>query len=106
MAVGNKGPQQFQGIFDVIPFKATVDLDNAVDAATVAAEITVDGAALGDFALVSFGVDAADLSIDARVTAADTITVTANNNTGGAVNLASTTVTGIVLCPKGVFEGL
>ena len=40
----------------------------------------------------SFGVDAAGLSITAYVSAADVVTIAANNNTGGAVDLASTTI--------------
>jgi len=98
MAVGDKNRRQFLHLFsDAIPFKATVDLDNAADAATVAAEVTVAGAAVGDFVFIAPGVDVADLTLDARVTAADTVTVTVNNNTGGAVNLASQTIKGVVL---------
>jgi len=107
MAVGTKGSRQYQGLFETIPFKATVDLASAADAATVAANIAVAGAEVGDFVRVAIGVDAQDLTVDAQVTAADTVTVTVNNNTGGAVNLASTTITGIVEKPnKSVWDSL
>lgn len=97
MTVGVKAARQYQGIFEeVIPFVATVNLGNAVDAATVSADITVTGAALGDLVRVAIGVDVADLTVDAHVTAANTVTVTVNNNTGTAVNLAETTFKGIV----------
>jgi hypothetical protein len=58
----------------------------------VSQDVTVPGAALGDLALASFGVDVADLHIDAQVTAANTVTLTIVNLTGAAVDLASTTV--------------
>lgn len=107
MAVGTSGPRQFQGLFETIPFKATVNMASAADAETQAADITVAGAELGDLVLVAFGVDVADLTVDAQVTADDTVTVTVNNNTGGAVDLAETTVTGIVLKPnQGVYPSL
>jgi len=103
MAVGTKQAKQFQALFDVIPFTATVDMASAADAETQAANVTVGGAVLGDLVLVAFGVDVADLTVDAQVTAADVVTVTVNNNTGGIVDLASTTVTGIVLSPANGF---
>lgn len=55
-------------------------------------EVTVPGAVLGDFAFVSFDVDVADLVLSANVTAANTVTVSLANNTGGAVDLGSGTV--------------
>ena len=57
-----------------------------------AAEVTVTGAALGDYCLVSFSLDVEDLVLDAQVTAANTVTCILANNTGGAINLESGTV--------------
>ena len=57
-----------------------------------AKEVTVTGAALGDFALASFSLDVTDLTLDAQVTAANTVTCILANNTGGAIDLASGTV--------------
>lgn len=57
-----------------------------------AKEVTVTGAALGDFCLVSFSVDVVDLVLDAQVTVANTVTCVLANNTGGAIDLASGTV--------------
>ena len=106
---GQQNAVQFQGLFEnVIPFVATgVDFASAADAETQAVDITVTGAALGDIVLAGINVDVADLTFDAQVTAADTVTVTVNNNTGGAVNLASKTVKGAVLKTTGqVWKGL
>lgn len=59
------------------------DEDEAVE------EITVTGAALGDFVDVSLSIDVADLFLSGAVTAADTVTVQLSNLTGGAINLGS-----------------
>lgn len=57
-----------------------------------AKEVTVTGAALGDFAMASLSIDVADLVLNANVTATNTVTCVLANNTGGAVDLASATV--------------
>jgi hypothetical protein len=54
--------------------------------------ITVTGAALGDFVLVSLGTDTLDLVLTAQVTVANTVTATLANNTGAAVDLGSSTI--------------
>lgn len=100
MAVGTKGPRQFQGLFDVIPFKATVDFASTLDGNEDASDITVAGAEVGDFVLIAPGADIADLGLTAQVTAANTVTAQIWNNTGGTINPASQTLTGVVLKPK------
>jgi len=67
----------------------TKDWGNIADGDEEAEEITVTGAALGDFARVSFSLDVADLELSAQVTAANTVTVTLSNNTGGPIDLGS-----------------
>lgn len=72
---------------------ATWNPASILDGDEVATDITVVGVALGDIVLgASFGVDVTDLVLDAQVTAADTVTAVLANNTGGAVDLASSTV--------------
>lgn len=71
---------------------ATWDAGSIADGDEEAKEITVTGAALGDFVLVSASIDVADLALVAQVTAANTVTAQLLNNTGGAVDLASMTV--------------
>jgi|GEM_PF-1792595 len=73
------------------------DPASVADGDAVSQEVTVTGAALGDFAIASFSLDVQDLVLDAQVTAANTVTVVLANNTGGAINLASGTVRVIVL---------
>jgi hypothetical protein len=68
-----------------IPFKEilfgseTKDWGSLATDAMLAENVTVTGAALGDFALASMSVDIADLGLDAHVTAANTVTVTLTN---------------------------
>ena len=72
--------------------EATWDAGSIVNGAEEAQEITVTGAALGDFCLCSIAVDVADLVLSGQVTVANTVTASLANNTGGAIDLASSTV--------------
>lgn len=68
------------------------DAASILDGDEVVDTITVAGVALGDIVLgVSASVSAADLTLTANVTAANTVTVSLANNTGAAVDLASAT---------------
>ena len=55
--------------------------------ATEETVVTVSGAALGDFCLVSYSIDVTGLFLRADVTAANTVTVNITNNTGGNITL-------------------
>ena len=102
MATTPKLGRTFRDVFDkVITYKGTLDLgDAATGSGTFASsDVTVTGAELGDFVVVSLGVDTVDAAVIGAVTAANTVTVTLLNNTAGAVNLASTTVRIAVLKP-------
>jgi hypothetical protein len=68
------------------------DAASIADGDEVVGEITVTGAALGDFVLASMSIDVADLTLAAAVTAANTVTYQLLNNTGGAIDLASGTL--------------
>jgi len=57
----------------------------------------VTGAALGDFVIASFSLTIAGMVLSAEVSAANTVAVTLINNTGGAVDLGSGTITVRVL---------
>ena len=105
MATSPSLGKTFRAVFDkVITYKGTLNLGSAAanDAADsfASADVTVRGAALGDFVLVSLGVDTVDTTVTAKVTAANTVTVTVHNGTTDAVDLASTTVYIAVLKPS------
>lgn len=54
-------------------------------------DVTVTGAALGDFAEACLSLDVADLTLTGAVSAANTVTVVLSNSTGDStINLAST----------------
>jgi len=72
--------------------QATWNPASIADGDEEATDVTVTGARLGDFVLVSFSLDVLDLVLDAQVTSANTVTCVLSNNTGGAVDLGSGTV--------------
>ena len=79
----------------------TWDAGSIADGDEEMEEITVTGAALGDFVDVSHSLDNADLTLTAGVSAANTVTVVVANNTGGAIDLASGTLTVLVRSKAG-----
>lgn len=84
-------------VFDAVYLgSATWDPGSIADGDEEMKEITVTGAALGDFCLVSFSLDVADLVLNGQVTATNTVTAVLANNTGGAIDLSSGTVRAMV----------
>lgn len=76
------------------------DAANLVDAAgATTTGATITGAALGDFVLVSCSVDLQGITATAYVSAADTVKTRLQNESGGAIDLASATFRYIVI-PK------
>jgi len=76
---------------------ATWDAGSIADGNEEAQEITVTGAALGDFVIgVSFSLDVQDLQLTADVTAANTVTAVLSSS-GDTVDLASGTVRVVVM---------
>jgi len=73
----------------VISGSAVYDAANLIDAAGVTTTVTATGAALGDFVLVAHSVDLAGISVTGYVSAADTVTVRFQSESGGAIDLAS-----------------
>ncbi len=73
----------------------TFDWGSIANAASATTTVTVPGALLTDRRKYSafMSISTGGLSLDAYVTAADTVTVRANNLTGAAVDLASATLT-------------
>lgn len=69
------------------------DLSNIPDGDMEAEVITVTGAALGDFVQATHSLDVTDLTVSATVTAANTVTVVVENNTGAGVDLAAGDIT-------------
>lgn len=73
-------------------YSATFNPADIATSAVSATDFAVPGVVLGDFAFASFSLDTQGLFLSAAVTAADTVTVTIFNGTGGNINLASGTI--------------
>ena len=100
---GGRGPRQFQGLFDVIPFTFTIEEDSVAASLSAQKDITVAGAALGDFVFVTAGLDLVGLQLYAFVASANTVTVGVQNmeNTDATTALATiSTGNGFILKPK------
>lgn len=71
---------------------ATFDPANLVDGAGETTTVTVQGARLGMLAFASFSLDVQGITVTAAVSAANTVSVRFQNETGGALNLGSGTL--------------
>jgi hypothetical protein len=100
---------QFQGLFDVIPFKVSL-LDASLPAGASVADITVNGAALGDFVFITPTIDSVENHLVAWVQAANTVTVAIRSmqEVDASTTFATTAkvCNGFILKPKGVFDEL
>lgn len=98
--MSNFNRQQFQHVFDVVAsVTKTVDPASLADGAGASTDVTVTGAALGDFVLVAPKVDVVDVTVTAFVTAANVVTIRVQNESAAGVNLASSTWNILVLRP-------
>lgn len=100
--VSNRARQQFQGLYnDMWAVRATMDVASLIDAAGETNTIAVPGVALGDMVIgVSMGVDTAGITVTAWVSAANVVSVRFQNESGGTLDLASTTVRVVVARPN------
>lgn len=81
---------------------ATYDPANLVDGAGVTTTVAVDGAELGQVALATFSLDLQGITLTAWVSAADVVSVRFQNETGGAIDLGSGTLTAWTVTPPSV----
>ncbi len=81
-------------LIEAPPLRAELDFDpsNLADGAGESTTVTVTGAELGDEATVAFSNSTQGMLLMANVTAADTVTVRFQNETGGAINLGAGTL--------------
>jgi hypothetical protein len=76
----------------VLQGSATYDPPNLADGAGATTTVTVTGAALGDFAEAAFSLDLQGISVTAWVSGVNTVSVRFQNESGGALDLASGTL--------------
>lgn len=81
---------------------ATFNPANLVDGAGETTTVTVTGASLGDVALASFTLDTQGITVTAWVSAANTVSVRFQNETGGAINVAEGTLAAWTFTPPTV----
>ena len=96
--VSRRGTDQFRGLFsDTWSVVATLNASSLLDGVGETNTIAVPGVKLGDIVLgLSMGVDLTGLSVDPYVSAADTVSIRFQNESGSTVDLASTTVRCVV----------
>lgn len=78
--------------FPTLAGAKTFDPPSIANGASSSTTVTVTGAALGKMAVPSFSLDLAGLILTAYVSSANTVTCVFGNLTGGAVDLASGTL--------------
>ena len=88
---GKKYAYDQSGFTSCIDTTETINFASIADGALEEVQVTITGAALGDFVVVTTVQDNAGLQLSGYVSAADTVEVVASNLTGGAVDLASGT---------------
>lgn len=102
----NSGPlqsRQFQGLFSVIPFTFSFEEDSIGAEDSSSKDITVTGAALGDFVLIAPSIDLVSLSMFGWVASADTVTVMVQNLETADANTTLATIAthnGLILRPN------
>ncbi len=94
-----RGNDSFRGIFsDTWSVSATLDASSLADGVGETNTIAVAGVKLGDIVFnVSLGVDISGISITPYVSAANVVSIRFQNESGGTLDLASTTVRCVVV---------
>jgi hypothetical protein len=76
---------------------ATYDPPSLINGAGTTTTISITGAALGDFVLPSFSLDIQGITLTGYVSSANVVSVRFQNNTAGTLDLASGTLSIMVL---------
>ena len=94
-----RGNDSFRGLFsDTWSVTATLNASSLVDGAGEINTIAVPGVALGDIVMsVSMGVDVSGISITPYVSTANAVSIRFQNESGGTLDLASTTIRCVVV---------
>ena len=94
-----RGNDQFRGLFsDTWSVSATLNASSLLDGEGETNTIAVPGVKLGDIVLnVSMGVDISGISVTPYVSATDVVSIRFQNESGGTLDLASTTVRCVVV---------
>lgn len=86
------GTWKAMALVNVLSGSATYDPPSLADGAGTTTTVTVTGAALGDIVQASFSLDLQGITLTAYVSAANTVSVRFQNESGGTLDLASGTI--------------
>ena len=103
IAQGTIGARQFQGLFSVIPFTFSFEEDSIGAEDSSSKDITITGAALGDFVLIAPSIDLVSINMFGWVASANTVTVMAQNLETADDNTTLATIAthnGLILRPN------
>ena len=102
---GGLEARSFQDLFTVLPFTFSFEEDSVAAGASSTRDITVTGAALGDFVLIAPSIDIVDLSMSGYVRATDSVTINVTDLSAGANTALATIAThnGLLLQPRGAW---
>lgn len=103
IAEGGLQSRQFQGLFSIIPFTFSFEEDSVAGSAVTNKDITVAGAALGDFVLLAPTLDMVSLHMFGWVASANTVTVMVQNQETADASTALATIAthnGLLLRPN------
>ena len=97
--VSRRGTDSFRGLFsDTFSVVATLNASSLTDGTGETNTIAVPGVKLGDIVMnISMGVDVSGISITSYVSAANTVSIRFQNESGGTLNLASTIIDCVVV---------
>jgi len=101
--------RQFQDLFTCLPFTFSFEEDSIANLSTSTKDITVTGAALGDFVLIGPTIDLVSVNLWGYVQAADTVTIWAQNLEEVDANTTLATIAthnGLVLQPQNPWPGI
>jgi hypothetical protein len=95
---GIDSPQiPFRNLQTILRGQVTYNPGNLVDGAGVTTTITVPNAALGDSVIISFSLDLQGIILTGYVSSSNTVSVRFQNETTGAIDLASGNLSAIVI---------
>lgn len=87
-----RGDARYAQLSTVLQASATYDPPSLADGVGTTTTVTCTGAALGGFARAAFSLDLQGISVTAYVSAANTVAVRFQNESGGTLDLASGTL--------------
>lgn len=87
----------FTDLDRVLYNESTINPSSLADGAGETQQITIEGANLGDFVLVSTSYDLEDITVTGYVQSQDTVEIRIQNESGGTVNLGSGTWRALVI---------